>query len=95
MMYQICLTAGSAAVFGVAFVEAVAVGVSEAAPNTKEVATKAEIAIREPLPLARIGEVNDGMNFFMVSPNPTSMESGLRKSERVTNLHLMVGFSCD
>jgi len=92
MMYQMCLIAGSAAVFGWAFVEAVAEGVSEAAPNTKEVATKAEIAIREPLPLARIGEVNDGMNFFMVSPNPTSMESGLRKSERVTNLHLMVNF---
>ena len=73
MMYQMCLIAGSAAVFGVAFVEAVAEGVSDAAPNTKEVATKAEIAMREPLPLARIGEVNEGMNFVMASPNPTSM----------------------
>ena len=73
MMYQMCLIAGSAAVFGAAFVEAVAEGVSDAAPNTKEVATKAEITMREPLPLARIGEVNEGMNFVMASPNPTSM----------------------
>ena len=91
MMYQICLTFVSAEeVAGAAFVAAVAVGVSEATPNIKEVATVAKRAIRTPLDVAREIDRVETMNFVMAKPNSVNVEIHLMQDELTQNLLWML-----
>ena len=64
MMYQMCFTFGSAGA-AVVFVAAVAEGVRDAMPNTREAAITTDIATRELLLVACEMERREFMNFVM------------------------------